>query len=292
MQSQWTFYLNGMANLFTLQLLALAVIGVFVGLRDEHLRKEVIVAIIWIIVCYFGFSYIMTRELRYILLIIPPIVILSIIGFISILHWTAAWLNKDPDYFFIVGMAAILMIHVSTAPRIWVSRVSGFQEVVAFFEKEAPGERIFYDGNYNGNFSFYMLSKDRHFKRGVVLGHKLLYASTITPTFNLVERVSSPNEVIEVLRKEGGCKWVAIERWGVSDQVAAARLLRQASAGPEFEFVRAFPIMARRVTWVDVYRFLPPIEKKDDIDLRFPGFGKDVVFQAKPIEESSEDNKK
>jgi 4-amino-4-deoxy-L-arabinose transferase-like glycosyltransferase len=290
--SIWTYYLKQMPRLFTTPLLVLAILGVVIGLHSRGQKQEVKLALIWVIVCYFGFSYLRFRAPRYILLLNPPFILLSIVSLVSLLHLGSPYLGRYASYFFLTGMAAFLGFHIWAAPLVQVFRVEGFQEVVAFLESVAPHERVFYDGNFDGIFSFYVRARDKDYGRGVVLGSKLLYASSLFPRLNLIERISSPAEVVEVLRKEGGCRWVAIERWGVSDRVPAARLLRQASAGPEFELVKSFRIMAHRMTWVDVYRFLPSVEKSDELNLRFPGLGKGVLFRVKPIEKNSKESKK
>jgi hypothetical protein len=181
-------------------------------------------------------------------------------------------------------MATLLALHVTTAPFVRVEVVDGFREVVAFFEKEAPDERIFYDGRHNGVFSFYLRAGDPDFRRGVVLGSKLLYATGILPELLLTERVSSPAEVVEVLRTECGCRWVALESREASDRIAAAKYLRQAAKGAEFQLVRSFPIVGPLESRVDVYRFLPPIEKPDELVLPFPILGQGTIFRVKPIE--------
>ena len=284
MRSTWTFYLSEMVDLFTTPLLALAIIGVVVGLCDWRWRQEIKLLLIWIIVCYGVLSYIVAREPRYILPLSPAIVFLSVIGLISLLHRAAVWFRKNSSWFFLSGMAALLVFHIFAAPFVRVPIVKGFREVVEFFEKVAPEERIFYDGVHNGVFSFYMCAGDPDFKRGVVLGNKLLYASSIFPTWLLAERVSSPADVVEVLRMEGGCKWIAIERQGSSDEIRAARYLRQALTGSHFKFIKSFPIVDSSPNQVDVYQFLPPVEKPDKIELRFPSLGEEGgVFRVKPI---------
>jgi len=285
--SMWTYYLETIPALFTAPVLVLAMLGAVFGLRHRRWRQEGKLLLIWFFVCYIGFSYLRFREPRYVLLLGPPSVLLSMVGLVSLLQWGAEWLKK-PSWVFLTGMALLLLFHLSQAPFVKVPTVDGFQEVVAFLERVAPEEIIFYDGNFDGVLTFYLRAGDQYFKRGVVLGSKLLYANTIFARWRLTERVSSPAGVVQALRKEGGCKWVAIERHGVADRVPAARFLRQAATGPEFELVKSFPIRTRNnKTWVDVYRFLPPVEKPDKVDLPFPGLGKDAVFRVKPIEKNS-----
>jgi hypothetical protein len=229
-------------------------------------------------------SYMPAKDTRYALLLAPPAVVLGVIGLSSVARWGAVLVGGDPSRFLLPAGAALLAFHVSTSAFVWVPVVKGVREVVAFFEREAPKERIFYDGLYNGVFSFYMRANDPDFRQGVVLGSKLLYSSAIFVFWHRTERVSSPAEVIDVLRGECGCQWLALERGEGSNQIAAAKYLRQAVTGPEFQFVKSFPIVAPYVTHVDVYRFLLPVEKPHELELPFPILGDGVKFRAKPIE--------
>ncbi len=282
--SQWTDYLRRLPNILSLSLLGLLVLSIVVGIYDRYWRREVKLILVWGIVSYVAISYMGAREPRYALLLAPPAVGLCVIGLSSSVRWAAARLGGDPSRWFLAGMAALLALHVATAPLVRMEVVDGFREVVAFFEKEAPDERIFYDGRYNGVFSFYMRAGDPDFRRGVVLGSKLLYATGIMPESFLTERVSSPAEVVEVLRKECGCRWVSLESREASDRIAAAKFLRQAVKGPEFQLVRSFSVVAPLETRVDVYRFLPPIEKPDELELPFPILGEGTIFRVTPLE--------
>ena len=48
-------------------------------------------------------------------------------------------------------------------------------------------------------------------RRRVVLGNKLLYTSAIFVEWHQQAFVHSPEEVIEVLRQRGGCRWLVVE---------------------------------------------------------------------------------
>lgn len=285
---RWTFYLESMTRNFTVTLLILAIWGVAVSFYDWRWKREVKLAGIWIIVCYFSLSYIRVKDARYALLFIPPVVFLCCTSLVSLFQWGAIRKKKDPPRFIFVGMVALVIFHFLMAPLVSVPRLQGFKDVVEFIEKVAPEDRIFYDGRFSNVFTFYIRSRDYNFKRGVVLGNKLLYASSITMGFNLIEKVFSTEDVVEKFREKCGCKWLVIEKEGVSAYVPAARFLRQALSKAEFEFVISFPIIeGTSTTQIDVYRFRTPQKKPSEIDLSFPAFGKKSEFHVKPIEKSS-----
>lgn len=165
------------------------------------------------------------------------------------------------------------------SPGATCERISG---VVRFFERTAPEKRVFYEGNYNGVFSFYLLSRDPKFQRGVVLGRKLLYEVTMNPELSRTKRVSSAAEVVDLLRTKCGCRWLAVERG--MNRPEAEKYLREAIARPEFEFVKAFPIAGPRDMWIDVYRFIIEKQESKKIELFFPELGEATVFHVKPLE--------
>jgi hypothetical protein len=282
--SRWTYYLERLPEIFTPLLLVLATLGALVGLRDRRWRREVTLTLIWVLVCYAGLSYIVARESRYALLLGPPIVFLSVLSLVSFTdRWTASR-GEYPSRYFLAGLAVLLVFHLSTASHVKVPRVEGFNQVAEFLDSVASNERLFYDGDYDGNISFYLLGRDHDLRYGVVVGHKLLYVHAISPPYRLSEFVSSPADVVGVFRSKCGCRWLAIEKWGKSGGIAAVNYLRQAVTGPEFELVKTFPIAAPRPTQVDIYRFLPSIETPEKLELRFPTLGEDAVFWATPLE--------
>jgi hypothetical protein len=236
----------------------------------------------------------MARDPRYALLLAPPATILAVIGLFSLAQWLSARTEMKPSWLLRVGLAATLGLHLWAAPRVLVPAASGFQEVVAFLKDNAPDARIFYDGLYNGIFSFYLRAGDPEFKRGVVLGSKLLYASSIDPRWHLTERVSSPSDVVEVLQKECGCPFVIVENPVdlYRGPINAVMYLRDAVKGPEFELVKSFPLHIVEPPHagvhdddvrLDVYRLRVPFDTPSDLEFRFPILGDGAVFRAKPI---------
>jgi hypothetical protein len=174
------------------------------------------------------------------------------------------------------------VLQSSLAAQYRVPSIHGYQEVVSFLERVAPEEPVFYDGRYDGVFTFYVRAGDEEFQRRVVLGHKLLYTCAVFVGWRQKEFVGSPEEVIDVLRRRGGCRWLALETGGVHP-CAAVDYLHQAVKTPAFELVRSFPIEAPRIDRVDVYRLRGPVANVETVDLPFPILGPDVTYRVRPI---------
>ena len=75
-------------------------------------------------------------------------------------------------------------------------------------------------------------------------GHHLLYQYGPTTTFEWRQQsnVTSSDDVVNLLRSQSGCRWVAIEISRNEGLALGQRLLREAVKRSEFEWVRSFPI--------------------------------------------------
>ena len=291
----WTFYLKPLPGLFSVLLLALAAAGMVGGMADGRWRREFKWAGIWVAVGLAAFSFMMAKDGRYILFLAPPVVILGMIGLFSLFSLGTALVGTRSLWLLKSGMVAVLVFHIGAAPRIMVPAVDGLKEVVAFVEEAAPSGTTLYDGHYNGIFSFYLQSRDPEFRRSVIRGDKLLYPSAIGSGWYLTERVSSPEEVVSVLQKECGCRWVVLERTVVTplERIKAPRYLREAVKGPAFKFVKSFPVhvvMRREGTpddvQIDVYQFLAFAGVPGKYEFRMPVLGEKAIIRGKPLDRS------
>ena len=283
---RWIYYLAQMRRIVVPITLFLGLLGIVFAIWTKRWRKELKYLFIWSGLCYVLFSSLGAREPRYILLLIPPSIILAVIGIVALSHWWSAIFHRQPVSVFIMLLGLATVFHVSMAPLVRFPQIEGFREVVAFLEEVAPRGRFFYDGKYDGIFSFYVRSRDPEFQRGVVLGDKLLYSVSLLTKGSLREYVNSPSDVPRVLQEKCGCEWVAIEKRGASDWIPAASYLREALRGPEFQYVKSFPIRAPEPTRIDVYRFLPAMTVPEELELPFPNLGVGSKFKASPATRS------
>ncbi len=286
----WAYYLECLPRLFGTHLLFIAAFGIAGGMLVRRWRHETILLLIMTVVCLAFFSYVPAREDRYIMLLSVPIVIFCLLGLFSTIHCVGKLARMRPEWSkaAILSSVAVLLIGQTwLASRVSVLSVSGYKQLVGYLEKIAPDESVFYDGKDHGIFTFYVRAGDPDYRRRVVLGKKLIYAESLYSTPQ--EFVSSPQDVVEVLRKRGGCQWVAVAGRPDAPQIAAPWHLRKAVKGPKFELVKSFPITRKRTTGVErisvcVYRFLVPIEQVDEIDMPLFSLGEGVRSRIKPIQ--------
>lgn len=276
--SNWTYYLEFLPGLFGPLVLILSAVGLAAGLASRRWRREAMFLLLWVGVCYTVFSLIVARMDRYLLVLSPALVILSALAVVRVTERPALAAVRQG------ALVAVLLSHAWLAWRTPVPSLAGFRELVAFIEKVAPDEPVFYDGYHDGVFSFYLQSRDPDYRRRVVLGNKVLYASAIFQDQGLEQYVSNPREAVEALRTRTGCGWVLIERGVYTEEVPAARWLRQAVERPELQLVRSFPISGRGIERVDVYRLLVPHLTPKTALLPFPILGRGVHYEVKPIE--------
>jgi hypothetical protein len=270
--------------------LFIAVLGIAGGLLVRRWRHETILLLIMTVVCFIFFSYVPAKEGRYILLLSLPIVIFCLLGLLSMVHCVGKLARMRPGWARAATLTAVAVLFIGQvwlASKVSVNSVSGYKQLVGYLEKIAPDEPVFYDGKNCNIFTFYLQAGDPDYRRQVILGNKLLYAESWYR--GPQEFVSSPQDVVEVLRKRGGCQWVVVADDPAASQIAAAWHLRKAIKGPEFELVKSFPITRMRTTGVErtsvcVYRFLVPIERVDEVDMPFFGRGGNVRYRSKPIQ--------
>jgi hypothetical protein len=278
----WAYYAGEAVRLVGPALLVLAAAGAAAGLSLSRWRRETRVLLIWLGVIYVVFSCLPARDGRYVLLAVVPVVCL---GMIALAAGARAVGGLVGARWVLAGTAAsVLGAQAWVAAQARVPAANSFAPVAHFLAEEAPDEPFFYDGRYDGVFTFHIQANDPEYRRRVVLGRKLLYASAMIPGYRLREYVTSPEQVVEVLRTRGGCRWLAVEVGGEVEQVGPAQLLREAVRGPEFELVRSFPVDSDRgVERVDVYRLLGPVERVEEVDLPFPILGEQATYRVRPI---------
>jgi hypothetical protein len=163
---------------------------------------------------------------------------------------------------------------------------SGFRAVVSFLRSHAPEETVLYDGYHDGLFGFYFRAFDPQYQRRLVLGQQLLYHyGPRGASFEWVEtsNARSTQDVVKILRSECGCRLVAIEVGPHSEWARGQRLLREAVAGPDFELVRSFAVIAPNAQRVDLYRLIGPMQPVSTVNVRIESFSDRTFTGVVPI---------
>jgi hypothetical protein len=282
--ARWLAYIWGLPKILNASIIFLAALAVPAAILERRWRLDVRLLVIWILLTYAGLSYLWSQDPRYALLLAPAFVIMATIGLRALVEAASVLLGAAASPCFRGTLFGLLAVNACVAWVVPVPRIDGFRELASFVVRNAPTERTFFEGSCDGVFTFYVRAQDPAFRRAVVRGSKLLYASAIFQTWRLTERVSSASQVVEALEKECGCGWVAIEAPGGENEIGAVRSLREALRGPEFRLLRSFPVRAPSATHVDLYQFLGPLKIPEEIELPFPILEGDPHLRARPIE--------
>jgi hypothetical protein len=277
----WTYYWRVLPGVIGSAALALGLGGCAAGVVVLRWRAEATYLLIWIAALIAGLSLLPARDPRYVLLAAPAFVLAGAIGAVSVLRsrpmvhsvWQAAVLAA--------GLGAGLW----SAAGVRVQDVSGFRELAAYLRDAAPTDAVLYDGDYDGIFGFYVRALDPRFERRVALADKLLYQYGPTTTFAPVDtsKAATPAEVVSLLRRRSGCRWVAIEVSRRTNLPLGQRLLREAVGGSGFELVRSFPITGAGERRVDLYRVVGAVAPVEAVDLSFPSFSAREFLHVVPV---------
>ncbi len=289
-QVRWTvggalYYATHMTEIVSAPVLALAVVAVSAALFRSRRRREVILCVIWAVACYVWFWMITAgyAESRYLLPAVPALVCLATVGVASLADLTQAR-ARGPLF-----ATAVFLVLISTqaaiASRLDVRNVSGFDEVAKYVRDVAPGERVFYDGQYDGVFGFYLRGLDPDLRQAMTRGANLIYSTRLGPRYGLVERVTAERDITRVLVNECGCRIFVVEKQLAPDmtRVTAAINLRRAVGDEPFELLRTFTVTTPDVREVAVYRLPSSVVPQESAVLRFPFLGGGKTFAVEPI---------
>jgi hypothetical protein len=306
--ANWTFYPSGLPELFRPDLLGLAAGGILLGLWTRRWRRETLLLLTWLAVTYVVFSCLPAKATRYVLPLGLPLVCLAAIALVGLGEGIGAALKARAELGKAAAVASLLVllaVHARLAAQVRVPSVTGFRQVVEFVEHAAPDEPILYAGYYDGVFTFYLQANDPGYRRRVVLSRKLLFVPTAriedAAMASTVGLLTSPHGagpleaatglypgrgrpvIMDVLQTRGGCRWIVIEQSAAGRPGGPTWGLRAAVQGPQFEFVRSFPIWGADIDHVDVYRLLAPVQCTDEVEIGLPALGESEHQRVRPI---------
>jgi hypothetical protein len=276
----WVFYAEKVVGLSGAFWTVLGAIGVALLIAGRWRRRE----LTWLIAAFpvaIGCLVLLPAESeRYALLLLPLVVIAAWTGLSTALNGRArlpGWLQA--------GLVLLLVgITGAAAVRVPVPAVSGFEAAVAYLRAHGPADTVLYSGNHDGVFTYYVRTGDPDFDRRVVLAHRLLarYEQTREFWWQETPYVHTPEEVVSLIQRQCGCRWIAVEI-GLNPVTESERLLRLALYGPEFEHAASFPIAAPTAVRLEVYRFGGHLDPPPPVDLVFPSFNSRVFQGIQPV---------
>jgi uncharacterized membrane protein len=277
----WTFYADGITRLTGVVWVVLGVCGLVFGILRRPWRSEAIRLASTCVIVLVCLVLLPAMSDRYALVLAPIVVLAGFVFITMCAAFAGRWRIAVAHVVTCITLALTTWSGVKTS----VPAVSGFAEVARDLSTRGSTDSVLYSGIYDGVFGFYVRALDPQFDRRVVLSSKLLYRYEQRVDFVWTETpyATSAADVVSLLRRQSGCRWIAVEIGPESALGPSERLLRRALERPEFEYVHSFPVKAGWATRVDLYRFTEPLDPTPSADLVFGSFSGRVFQGVQPI---------
>ena len=273
--SLWTFYGRQLLMLASPMWAVFGLIGLLIAGAGTRRREALwlAVAIATAIVCLILLP---AESDRYALMLLPTLVVATFLGAASI----PLPLRLRPVLSIVLLAAAAWSASTTRVPV-----VSGFDAVAAYLREHGPDDTVLYSGFHDGVFGFYVRAGDPGFRQRMVVAQKVLarYEQDRRFVWRETPYVSTAADVVPLLERSCGCRWIAVEHGSADYMTVTESLLRQALQGPEFERVTSFAIDSRMTSRVDLYRFRYLVAPSPPVDLVFPSFNTRIFRNVEPV---------
>jgi Dolichyl-phosphate-mannose-protein mannosyltransferase len=225
------FYWQALVHELGWMLVLLAVIGM---LSSRWWDRSAVSAcfLSWIVACYGTFTLIGHKEFRYVLYWVPPFIYFALGPLIC-------FFRKNVLRVAGAGLAVVLLSGNLAAA--WTFRrpyVVGYEAAARCVTSASKAGIILYDGPLPGNFIFFVRANDSA-RRFLVL-RKALYATRIKESGGSEELVHSPEEIEQLLRRDG-VRFVVVSE-GEKLHFKSQKMLRDLLANPTFRPLGQFHI--------------------------------------------------
>lgn len=240
----------------------LCIIGFALSLRQSHrLQNSVFVALM--AATYVTFSPLAELRARHAIYWMPSVAFFAVCGLEAILGFLRRTFSgerqgvSDPSAPGIAPRADALPLAVSTYAMLFAStafgamslptyRVEGYSSAAAqILEQTSPGDSVFFDGWWDGNFTYHMRHLDSSRSRSVIRGDKLLYDFVCVPTTDFQKHVENDREIVAKFI-EANPKFVVLENPQFFQTIEIAQELRDLVKNhPDiFEPVNQIPVQS------------------------------------------------
>ena len=242
--NRWSlfFYARNLPEQLGLILLGFACIGIGWSVLQGASRYRFL--LLWVVSAYLCFTVIQEKEPRHIFIWLPPLVYFSLLGVEALLprgRWV--WL----------AYAAIGLYFLVGAVRFQRPQLTGVQDVARFVLAQPQSDIVYYQGDLNGAFIFYVRQLDPQ-KRRMVARDKQIVATNMVYARRPV--LSTPDQVLNFFQT-WGIRYAVIESTDVDPGLA---LVRQVLQSNEFEAIGTYAVHVNRgykeAGSITVYRFL------------------------------------
>jgi hypothetical protein len=247
--NSWTmlYYLRTLPSQLGPILLVLATIGI--GWTLFRAARQYRFLLLWIVSAYLCFTLILEKDARHILIWLPPLTYFSVLG-VEALWPSRRWLWLPyaalASYFFV----GALLFH---RPRF-----TGLEQVARFVLAQPESDIIYYQGNLDGDFIYYVRQLDPQ-KRHMVARDKLVQVTNVVYAQRAVLETSS--QILDLFRT-WGIRYAVMESAEHSPGLAVVRDLVHSD---QFELVATFTVHGKdayeKADKIYVYRYRGQIQR-------------------------------
>lgn len=246
----WSFYLKTLPIQLGWPLLVLAAIGASYALFKDARRHRSLLA--WPVICYVCFTIILEKDQRHSMIWIPCIVYFALLGVeVLLLHGRWAW----------IGTTAVAVVVLGGAMRFERPRVTGVEDVARFVLAQPDSDIIYYQGELNGDFIFFVRKFDPE-RRHMVAREKQVAVTKVGYEQRPV--LQTPEGVRDFIR-DWGIRYAVIES---EDFIPGLGAVRAALGTDQFELVRSFPIQSNvprlASLTISVYRYRGELHRSSE----------------------------
>lgn len=201
----WAFYPSCLPEQCGWLIVVLAVVGVACGFQAKFRSLSLVFAALWL-GTYLTFTPLAELVSRHTIYWLPSVSWFATIGLVSTAQRTASLFGKysnteEPQWASkAIAVMACLLVTGATLFAIPVRYVKGYEEAaLVAFEMTPPGEAIFLDAWWEGNFIYQIRRLDTGRERAIIRGNRLLYDFTSVPTVDMQVHVESESEMLQAI---------------------------------------------------------------------------------------------
>ena len=254
LKKAWNFYFypQMVPEQLGFLLSALAAAGLAMALFCRPRQNRLM--LVWVFSAYVCFTVIQEKDLRHTMVWVPPLVYFALLA-LDVLFVRPPWT--------IMARTALVAWVLFVGLRFDRPRMTGLDEVAEYVLSQPESDIVFYQGNLNGDFIFYVRQHDPQ-KSHMVARDKQVVATRVMSIFGSRVVLKSPQEVIDLFRT-WGIRYVVIE---ATDYLDSLGVTRAALESGHFELIRKFELWKNQRDDIRdrimVYRFKGELQRTSE----------------------------
>ncbi len=249
----YTFYLKAIYVILGPVLLSFASVGFVLALLKRTRANRIL--LVWLLSGYACFTFITEKDARHAILWIPPLVYLALMAVETLtLRRTLA----------VVASTAIALAYLVNGIRSEGPKLGGVEDVARYVMSLPQSDLIYYQGNLNGDFIFFVRKFDPQ-KRHMVAREKQIVISRLG--WRARELVQTKQDVLDFFQT-WGIRYAVVED---QDPMPGLGPVHEALHSDQFELLRTFPVHTNqsdvRIREIQVFRYRGELHRTQTVTI-------------------------